>query len=70
MHKHSCIKCQTVYEDNDPDPYYCEKCVLEKKAIAQAVDAKLGTTSRRRPMSALQEYDASAKVRGFVHVRL
>lgn len=70
MYKHSCIKCHTQYEDQDPDPYYCETCKAQRNAIAAEIDKKLLAKPRKDGMTPLQEYDQAAKVRGFMHVRL
>lgn len=70
MYTHSCIKCGKEYKDSDPDPYYCKACVAEKKAIAEAVDKKVQARSRKKTISALQEYDNAPKVHGFIQVRL
>jgi len=66
---HKC-QCGVEYTDNDPDPYFCPECVEKRKAIARSVDAKIASNPKTRPMSALQEYDAAPKVRGFMHVSL
>ena len=67
---HSCIKCGSQYHDEEPEAYYCDKCLAEKRAIAAQVDAKMSRISRRETMTPLQEYDAATKVRGFMQVRL
>jgi|GEM_PF-4388661 len=70
MFTHSCIKCHTSYEDNDPDPYYCAPCTEVKKALAAEIDAKFANRPRKEVRSALQEYDAAPKVRGFMRIQL
>lgn len=67
---HPCIKCKVLYEDTEPDAYLCEKCKEEKKRIADEVDRKMAGRISKRAYSALQEYDNSPKVHGFVQVRL
>lgn len=66
---HACIKCSSSYEDTDPEPYYCTPCNDQRKEIAKQVDAKI-PKARKQPMSALQEYDAAPKVRGFMRTTL
>lgn len=72
MHSHACIKCGKSYKDKDPEPYYCKTCNNERKLIAKTVDEKLkGRISKRKTVSALQEYENSTdKVGGFIRVRL
>lgn len=69
MFTHKCIKCQTSYQDKDPEPYYCTACNAERKAIAAEIDKKMASRPKRPTMSALQEYDAMPKVNGFIQVR-
>lgn len=71
-YKHKCIKinCSNTYEDNDVDAYYCEPCREENKKIAIEIERKIASLPKKKIMSALQEYDASPKVRGFVKVSL
>lgn len=62
MFSHSCLKCGTPYQDQDPDPYYCAKCIEERKAIAKKVDAQMKMRQSRRPtVSNLQAYNAEAR---------
>lgn len=71
MFTHSCIKCSTQYQDGEPDAYYCESCIEEKKKIAAQIDANLSNRPKRPTTSALQEFDSLPKVHGnFVQVRL
>ncbi len=65
-YSHSCIKCKTKYQDNDPDAYLCATCKEERKAIAARVDATIGSRPRKNIVSPLQEYDNAPKVRGFM----
>jgi hypothetical protein len=46
-YSHACIKCNGVYQDSDPEPYYCSTCNEQRKAIAQEVDAKLANRPRK-----------------------
>ena len=69
MNTHSCIKCSTQYKDNDVDAYYCPECMKEKERIAKEIDSKI-KPSKKETVSALQQYDMSPKVHGFVQVRL
>jgi len=70
MYTHTC-RCGAQYEDEDPEPYFCPACVLKRKSIAAEIDAKRAAEGPRPPpMSALQEYDASQKVHGFVITKL
>lgn len=61
---HTCIKseCNNVYQDSDPDAYYCESCQAENKAIAQKLDKQFSTRSRSVPTTPLQEYERGEKV--------
>jgi hypothetical protein len=70
MYSHPCLKCSKVYQDEDPEAYYCAPCNEERKAIAATVDARRATIPSKKRMSGIQEYDASPKVRGFVRVSL
>lgn len=70
---HKCIKpgCETRYEDTDPEPYYCKPHTDEKKQLAEQIDAQVQARGpRRQTVSALQEYEAAEKVRGFVRTSL
>jgi hypothetical protein len=69
---HACLKCQTRYEDTDPEPYYCESCKVERKAIAAEIDKKLATrVSKRQQKSDLQIFNEISKARGsrFVNIK-
>ena len=63
MHTHTCIKpgCTNQYQDEDPDPYYCEPCREENRKVALEVEAKLGPRDTTPPVTPLQEYDAATK---------
>ena len=56
MFTHSCIKCHTKYEDSDPEPYYCQSCNEQRKAIAAEVDAKLANRGSKKIKTDLQLY--------------
>ena len=68
MNTHTCIKpgCGMSYEDTDPDAYYCPGCNKQRKEIAAKIDATISSRPRRKTMSALQEYDSSPKIGGFI----
>lgn len=59
IYKHSCLKCKSSYEDNDPDPYYCNSCREEVKKIAKEIDKRVVPTPKTK--SSLQEYDELCK---------
>jgi uncharacterized Zn ribbon protein len=56
-HSHNCIKCLSPYQSSEPDPYYCEACLKEKKELAAQIDAKFAATPKEQPKSDLQRYD-------------
>lgn len=58
----ACIKCNTPYQTEDPDPYYCEACNAHRLAVAKELDSK--PRPQREHKSALQEYDSAPKVMG------
>lgn len=66
---HQCLKCRANYEDTDPEPYLCASCLAERKAIAKQVDAQFANRVRPQVKSDLQEYEESAKFRGFMIVK-
>jgi len=70
MQKHSCIKCSKSYQDDDVDAYYCPECIEAKKLLAIEIDRKMKDRPSTKPASALQQYDAAPKVRGFMKVSL
>lgn len=57
----NCIKCSAQYRDSDPDPYWCESCNAERKALAREIDRKVGSTVGQRPTSGFQSLDAQGK---------
>lgn len=70
MFNHSCIKCHVQYNSDEEEPYYCETCLVEKKAIAKSIDEKMQGRPKKEPVSALDAYDASPKFKGFMIVKL
>ncbi len=70
MHTLNCIKCSTQYVSADSDPYYCESCNEQKKAIAREVDKKLAGRISRNSKSDLQIYDEIRKARGSQFVNI
>lgn len=52
-----CIKCNTPYETDDPDPYYCPDCLEAKRAIAAEIDRKFAGRDTTPPMTPLQIYE-------------
>lgn len=72
MVSHKCIKpsCSNVYEDEEPDAYYCPSCQELNKQIAQAITDKFKGTDPNEVTSPLKEYDAAPKFRGFIKVKL
>ena len=59
----TCIKpgCGKLYKSEDPDPYYCEICNQERKALAAEIDKKLaGVVSTRQVTTPLQEFEQQA----------
>ena len=69
LYPHLC-SCGQTYEDNDPDLYFCPKCVEQRKVIAKQVDDKLkGKVSKRKEKSALEIYDSLPKIRGMVDAK-
>ena len=58
MYKVLCLKCNTSYEDSEPDNYYCSACLNERKAIAAEIDKKMSSRSRVRVKTELELYDS------------
>lgn len=54
MFTHSCIKCQTKYESEEDDAYYCASCLEATKAIAAEVDKQFANRPKREPVSDFQ----------------
>ena len=67
-YQHPCIKCQTTYDSNEDEAYYCPTCFAEKREIAAKVDEKVGIriSNKKTVQSALQHYDSLPKRNGFV----
>ena len=69
---HQCIKpsCETSYEDEDPDPYYCFECREQNKKMAAEIDLKVKAQSTSKPESLLKKYDSLPKGKGgFVNAK-
>lgn len=49
-YSHVC-SCGEKYEDNDPDVYFCSKCVEQRKAIAKLIDAKVASRPKKEAVS-------------------
>jgi hypothetical protein len=56
-YSHNCIKCSLEYKSNEPDPYYCDSCLEQKKIIAKEVDKKIASIPKKQTVSDLQLYD-------------
>lgn len=61
-----CIKpsCGKEYQSADAEAYYCESCLEEKKAVASAVDARIGSRPRKEIKSELKVYDEISRSQG------
>lgn len=70
QYPHNCIKCGDKYSDDDPDAYFCEKCIEERKVIAAQVDRNIARLPKRQAKSMLQQYEEAPKVRGFMVLKL
>ena len=67
-YQHTC-PCGEIYEDDDPDIYFCPVCIKKRKHIAQEVDRKLaGHVSKRTAKSQFQIYEEVEKKKGFVNI--
>jgi len=64
MYQHQCIKCTVSYEDSDPDPYFCETCMVEKARIAMEVDTKFAGRISEPVEGALKQYDRLLRQKG------
>lgn len=71
MITHTCIRpeCNNTYQSEEVEPYYCSGCQESNKQVAAQIDKQVAARPRRETKSALQQYDESPKVRGFVHVK-
>ena len=69
MIAHSCIKpgCDTKYQSEDVDAYYCEVHDAERKAIAAEIDKKVRPSKSVK--SDLQIFDEVAKTQVFPNGR-
>lgn len=56
MAQYTCIKptCNTTYNSEDLEAYYCPSCTEENKAIAAEIDAKVKARPRREAKSEYQ----------------
>lgn len=63
----NCIKCGEKYEEEDVDPYYCTKCLVEKNKLAEEINKKIASKPRKQTKSGLKIYDEAAQngIRGF-----
>lgn len=64
MYKHSCPRCKSLYEDTDPEVYFCPPCQQARKKIAEQVDKKLEGNVTKNVKSNLQLYDEICKKTG------
>lgn len=70
-YKPNCVKCGDSYASNDPDDYYCDPCLKEKKKLEKEINARIKSKPRKKQMSDLQKFDEIAKQRGSgVHVSI
>lgn len=53
MFTHSCIKCQTKYESEEDDAYYCPAHLEESKRIAAEIDKQFANRPKRESVSDL-----------------
>ena len=60
----NCIKCKTRYSTDDPDPYLCETCKIEKNKIAEQIDKKLAGKISRSAKSQLKQLEELSQNRG------
>lgn len=70
QYSHSCIKCQSKYDDDDPDAYLCTTCNEARKVIAAQVDKTIGMRPKKEVVTPLQAYDTAPNVRGFMVMKL
>jgi len=64
---HPCIKCKRSYEDDDPDPYYCDLCREANKKIAEELSQRF--VARPVEKSTLQMYEEAPKFHGFPNAK-
>ena len=57
MHSHQCTKCRASYQDEDPDPYLCDPCKVERQRVAKEIDAKFAGRVSEQSESDLKQYD-------------
>lgn len=51
MNKFNCIKCGTLYDEKDAEPYLCVVCNTERLRIAKEVDAKIACRPKKEVKS-------------------
>jgi DNA-directed RNA polymerase subunit RPC12/RpoP len=61
-----CTKCGQQYNEIEPEPYLCPPCLLERRQVAQQVDAQFVGRVSVQSRTPLQEYDEAPKVHGFM----
>ena len=52
-----CLKCTSIYQSEDDEPYLCDKCLNNRKKIAEELDKKFSTIQREPVRSELQEIE-------------
>ena len=63
QYTHQC-SCGEKYTDNDPDLYFCEKCVEQRKIIAKQVDKKMANFKSSKPKSEVQVIESLKQTKG------
>lgn len=63
---HTCVKpaCTNTYESEEVDAYYCPDCAKANKALAAQIDAQIAARPKRDRVSAWQQYEEQANVKG------
>ena len=56
---HKCIKpsCETEYQDDEPDAYFCQPCRELNKSVAQRIDTNVKARMSPKPVSNFQRYE-------------
>ena len=57
------------YDTDEPDDYYCEKCLVKVKEIAKAVDAKMAMRPKKEIISDLEQFNKVADKKGFASLK-
>ena len=60
----NCLNCKTLYEEAEPEPYYCPPCLTLKKAFAEEIDKKRSFNPSVKVKSELELYDEARKASG------